>query len=102
MTFASQEMSTFISNSVMETRQQMDESNHDMVNTLTQQMGTIFNPFIQNTNQSYQQLATKMNRIANFFGIPPSQVRYIVQPQVVRKVGNKRVTFEEHKVNQGQ
>jgi hypothetical protein len=38
-----------------------------MVNMLTQQIGTIFNPFIQNTSQSYQALATQMGRIADFF-----------------------------------
>lgn len=38
----------------------MDESNHDMVNMLTQQIGTVFNPLIQNTNHSYQQLAHQM------------------------------------------
>jgi len=36
----------------------MDESNHEMVNMLTQQIGTVFNSLIQNTNQSYQMLAT--------------------------------------------
>lgn len=35
MGFGSHEMSTFTMNFVMEMRQQMDESNHDMVNTLT-------------------------------------------------------------------
>lgn len=39
-------------------RQRIDETNHDMVNTLTQQICIIFNPLTQNTNQSYQQLET--------------------------------------------
>lgn len=43
-------------------------------------MGTIFNPLIQNTNQSYQQLETQMNQIADFFGTPPMQIRPIIQP----------------------
>lgn len=47
MGFSSQEIPTFTMNSVMEMRQQMDESNHDLVNTLTQQMGTIFNPLFE-------------------------------------------------------
>lgn len=47
-------------------RQQMDEGNHDMVNMLTQQMDTIFNPLIQNMNQSYHELETQMNRITEF------------------------------------
>ena len=48
-------------------RQQMDESNHEMVNLLTQQIGTVFNPLIQTTNQGYQALATQMGRIVDFF-----------------------------------
>lgn len=35
MRYGSQAMLTFMTNSVMEMRQQMDESNHDMINTLT-------------------------------------------------------------------
>ena len=48
-------------------RQQMDESNHEMVNLLTQQIGTVFNSLIRDTNQSYQALTTQMGRIADFF-----------------------------------
>ncbi|PNX77757.1 hypothetical protein L195_g033728 [Trifolium pratense] len=59
------------SSSVMSLRQQMDESNHEMVNTLTSQLGTVLNPLINNTNDSYQLLAGQMSRIANFFGAPP-------------------------------
>ncbi|WJX26814.1 hypothetical protein P8452_15690 [Trifolium repens] len=53
----------------------MDESNHDMVNLLTQQIGTVFNPLIQNTNDSYQMLAYQMGRIADFFGTPTPQTQ---------------------------
>ncbi|XP_045831224.1 uncharacterized protein LOC123922561 [Trifolium pratense] len=48
----------------------MDESNHEMVNTLTSQLGTILNPLINNTNDNYQLLAHQMGRIADFFGTP--------------------------------
>jgi len=48
-------------------RQQMDESNHEMVNLLTQQIGTMFNPLIRDTNQSYQAFTTQMGRIADSF-----------------------------------
>jgi len=48
-------------------RQQMDESNHEMVNLLTQQIGTVFNPLIRDANRSYQALTTQMGRIADFF-----------------------------------
>jgi hypothetical protein len=51
-------------------RQQMDESNHEMVNLLTQQIDTMFNPLIRDTNRSYQALTTQMGRIANFFAPP--------------------------------
>jgi hypothetical protein len=44
--------------SMMLFRQQMDERNHEMVNLLIQQIGTMFNSLIQNTNQGYQALAT--------------------------------------------
>lgn len=77
--FGSHAMPTFTSNSEMEMWQQTDESNHDMVRTLTQHMDTIFNPLIQNTNKSYQKLATQMNRIPGFFGAPPVQVRPVAQ-----------------------
>lgn len=86
MGFGSQAMLIFTTSYVMATRQQMDESNHDMVNTLTRKMGTMFNPLIQNMNQSYQQLATQMNQIADFFGAPQAQVQPIVQPQVARPI----------------
>lgn len=33
-------------------------------------MGTIFNPLIQNTTQTNQQMAMQMTRIADFFGVP--------------------------------
>ena len=54
-------------------RQHMDESNHETVNMLTQQIGTVFNLLIQNTNQSYQMLATQIGRITDFYA--PAQVR---------------------------
>ena len=58
----SQAIPTFTSSSVAVMRQQMDESNHEMVHMLTQQMGTILRPLIQDSTQSYQQLATQMTR----------------------------------------
>lgn len=36
-----------------------------MVNTLTHHMDTIFNPLIQNTTQTNQQLTTKMAHIVD-------------------------------------
>jgi len=60
-------------------RQQMDESNHEMVNLFTQQIGTMFNPLIQSKNQSYQALATQMGRISDFF-IPLQPVYQRIPP----------------------
>jgi len=50
----------------------MEESNHEMLNLLTQHISTMFNPLIQDTNNSYQALYIQMERIANFFGAPPA------------------------------
>lgn len=58
---------SFAADSLNSLRKRMDESNHEMVNMLTQQISTVFNPLIKNTNQSYQALATQMGRIAYFF-----------------------------------
>lgn len=71
----SQSVPTFTSSFVIVVRQQMDESNHEMVHMLTQQMVTILRPLIQDSIQSYQQLATQMTRIGDFFGAPRAQVR---------------------------
>src|ERR1044072_9491173 len=73
-------------NSVQVLRQSMDESNHDIVNTLTRQIGDVFNPLINNTKNTYQLLAQQMGRIAEFFGTPPPPNRTIPQihPVVVQ------------------
>jgi len=57
-------------NSMNLLRQQMDESNHEMVNLLTQQISTVFNPLIRDTTRSYQALTTQMGRITDFFAPP--------------------------------
>lgn len=62
----------------MSVRQQMDESNHEMVNALTQQIGTMFNPLIHNTNQNYQMLANQIGRIDDFFGAPQAPNQQIL------------------------
>jgi len=59
-----------------------------MVNMLTQQIGTMFNPMIQNTNQSYQMLVTYVGRIEYF--VSP------VQPQ-----NNRPLQISEWANNQG-
>jgi hypothetical protein len=52
---------TLTNTSMASLRQQMDESNHEMVNILNTQIGTVFNPLIKNTNESYQMLAYQMS-----------------------------------------
>ena len=66
-------------------RQQMDESNHEMVNLLTQQIGTVFNPLIRDTNRSYQALTTQMGRITDFFA-PPQLVTQTQNQQPLRLI----------------
>ena len=61
---------TLTTESVMLFKQQIDKSNHEMVNLLTQKIGTVFNPLIQSTNQGYQALATQLGRIEDFFASP--------------------------------
>ncbi|WJX24020.1 hypothetical protein P8452_13183 [Trifolium repens] len=86
-------------------RQQMDESNHDMVNMLTQQIGTVFNPLIQNTNQSYQLLANQMGRIADFFGAPQApnqqvpQIQNVVPLQIAQAPNNAIMPAPNNVVN---
>ena len=68
----------------------MDESNHEMVNLLIQQIGTVFNPFIQNTNQGYQALVTQMGRIADFFAPPRTVYQQIPQIQNIPLIQNTK------------
>jgi hypothetical protein len=65
--------------SMMALRQQMDEANHEMANLVTQQMGTIINPLIRDTNNSYQALSAQMERIADFFGAPATRSTLITR-----------------------
>ena len=58
----------------------MDESNHKMVNMLTQQMSLILRPLIENLVQSYQTLTTQMTRIGDFLGAPRAPVRQAAPP----------------------
>ncbi|XP_058771881.1 uncharacterized protein LOC131645223 [Vicia villosa] len=86
---------TLNTSSMISIRQQMDESNHDMVNALTQQIGTIFTPMVNNTNHSYEMLANQMSRIADFFGTPPVQPRHTSQVSNVRVVETPGNGFDQ-------
>jgi len=44
-----------------------------MVNMVTQQIGAIINPLIQDSNKSYQALSVQMERMADFFGAPAAR-----------------------------
>lgn len=63
-------------------RQQMNESNHEMVKMLTHQTVTMFNPLIQKTNHSYQQLTQQMGRIADFFSALQVHVQQMPSNQI--------------------
>lgn len=58
---------------LMSMRKQVDESYHKIFNMLTQHIGTVFNPLIQNTNQSYKLLENQMGQIVDFCGAPQVQ-----------------------------
>jgi hypothetical protein len=83
----------------------MEDCNHEMVNLLTQQIGTLFNPLIQETHNSYLAfsdqmfnpliqethnsylaLSHQMGRIADFFGSPPTRNMPAPQNQNPRPV----------------
>ncbi|MCH84687.1 myb-related transcription factor, partial [Trifolium medium] len=63
-------LSNITNTTLQSLRQQMDDSNHEMVNMMTQQMATIFNPVVENSKAAYQALATQMGRIAEILGVP--------------------------------
>jgi len=77
---------TLTNASLVALRQLMEDSNHEMVNILTQQIGTVFNPLIRDTHNTYLALSDQMGRIADFFGAPPRQNVQIPQVQNPRLV----------------
>lgn len=68
----------------------MDESNHEMVQMLDNQMSIIFNPLIQNTTQANQWMAAQMTCITDFFGVPQPPRH----PQMEWMIENQGITFE--------
>jgi len=54
-------------------RQQMEETNQEMVNMVTQQICAVINPLIQDSNKSYQALSFQMERMTDFFGAPAAR-----------------------------
>ena len=62
-------------------RQQIDHSNHEMVNTLTNHMALILNFLLRTTNESYQEMNGILTRVGDALAIPRNQPgdRHIIQ-----------------------
>jgi len=73
-------------------RQQMEETNHEMVNLVTQQIGGVINPLIQDMNKSYQALSVQMERMADFFGAPAARNTPVSQNLNAGSVENTTVS----------
>ena len=85
------QLPTLTTNNQAALRQQMDDSNHDMVGVLAREMNDIFGPLIQNINRTNQENAVQMSRIADFFGAPDAPMRRRQNPVVIR---NEEPTIE--------
>lgn len=77
-------VSSLTNTSVAVLRQQMDDSNHELVNMLTNQMGNVFNPIVQElveTNrqsaETNRQVIAQLTRLCNFLGAPKVPVRQV-------------------------
>ncbi|XP_050890253.1 uncharacterized protein LOC127095628 [Lathyrus oleraceus] len=81
-------------------RQQMDDSNHELVNMLTNQMGTVFNPVIHESTETNRQVANQLTRLCNFLGAPARQMAQVVRQTILVQV-EIRVTKDET-VHEGQ
>ncbi|XP_050909779.1 uncharacterized protein LOC127123621 [Lathyrus oleraceus] len=81
-------------------RQQMDDSNHELVNMLTNQMGIIFNPVIQESAETNRHVANQLTRLCNFLGALARQM-----VQVFRQVVPVQMEIgaaEDETVHEGQ
>ena len=72
--------------SLVALRHQKEDCNHEMVNMLTQQIGTVFNPLIPETQNSYRELSDQMGRIVDLFGAPLARNTPMPQNQNPRHV----------------
>ena len=75
-------ISTSVSNETLVVfRQQIDHSNHEMFNTLTNHMALILNPLLRSTNEIYQQMNGILTRIRDALAIPRNQLgnRHVIQ-----------------------
>lgn len=96
--------------SVAVLRQQMDDSNHDLVHMLTNQMGSVINPIVQESAETNRQSAetnrqviAQLTRLCNFLGAP--QVLVLQAPLAVRMaapVQQNMGAADDETVHQGQ
>lgn len=91
-------------------REQMDDSNHDLVHMLTNQMGNVFNPIMQESAktkrhsvETNRQVIAQLTRLCNFLGAPQVPVRQA--PLAVRMaapVQQNMGAADDETVHQGQ
>jgi len=74
----------------------MEETNHEMVNMVTQQIGAVIKPLIQDTNKSYQALSVQMERMADFFGAPAARNTPVSRNLNVGSIENPAVSQINH------
>ncbi|XP_050896814.1 uncharacterized protein LOC127103605 [Lathyrus oleraceus] len=87
--------------SIVALRQQMDDSNHELVNMLTNQMGTIFNPVIQESAETNRQVANQLTCLCNFLGASARQMAQVVRQTIPVQVEIQAVedeTFHEGQI----
>lgn len=71
----------------------MDESNHNMIHTITQHIGNVFTPLLENTTRSYRQLTHQMVGLLIFWGYHQHyQLQCLTFPRgsILRKTGLSR------------
>ncbi|XP_058788296.1 uncharacterized protein LOC131662505 [Vicia villosa] len=85
-------------------RQQMDDNNHELVNMLTNQMGTVFNPIVQELTESNRQVVDLLTRLCNYLGAPQTTGRQPPQAhrQVVVHTPTEDDSLDEETVPQNQ
>ncbi|CAL5207631.1 unnamed protein product [Lathyrus oleraceus] len=78
----------------------MDDSNHELVNMLTNQMGIVFNPLIQESTETNRQVANQLTPLCNFLGAPTRQMTPMIRPTVPVQI--EIGAAEEEIVHEGQ
>ncbi|XP_050875138.1 uncharacterized protein LOC127078750 [Lathyrus oleraceus] len=91
---------TLSNTSIAALRQQMDDSNHELVNMLTNQMGTVFNNVIQESAKTNRQVANQLTRLCNFLGAPARQMAQVVRQNILVQV--EIGAAEDETVHEGQ